>query len=438
MIQLEQLYQYYLQHPKVITDSRKIEQGCLFFALKGPNFDGNKYATDALKNGAAYAIVDDPQYQKGKTYLLVEDVLETLQALARHHRQQLEIPVIAITGSNGKTTTKELLSLVMSSHYRTHFTKGNFNNHIGVPLTLLAMPLDTEVAIIEMGANHLEEIALLCSIALPSHGLITNIGKAHLEGFGGVEGVKKGKGELFDFLAEHNGLAFVNRDELYLTDLAKAVRHQLFYVQSEKLDPDEDDYQTELVGVTPFVRVAFLNEVGGRTEVASQLVGVYNFQNIQTAVVLGRYFKVPSVKIKAAIEGYLPQNNRSQLIEKSTNTYLLDAYNANPTSMENALAYFAKVKAENKVAVLGDMLELGEYSETEHQKVLESAVANSFSAILLVGKAFGALMLNDKLTNVYQFENVAKLKEWLDQRVFENTHFLIKGSRGIRLEEILK
>lgn len=438
MIQLEQLYQYYLQHPKVITDSRKIEQGCLFFALKGPNFDGNKYATDALKNGAAYAIVDDPQYQKGKTYLLVEDVLETLQALARHHRQQLEIPVIAITGSNGKTTTKELLSLVMSSHYRTHFTKGNFNNHIGVPLTLLAMPLDTEVAIIEMGANHLEEIALLCSIALPSHGLITNIGKAHLEGFCGVEGVKKGKGELFDFLAEHNGLAFVNRDELYLTDLAKAVRHQLFYVQSEKLDPDEDDYQTELVGVTPFVRVAFLNEVGGRTEVASQLVGVYNFQNIQTAVVLGRYFKVPSVKIKAAIEGYLPQNNRSQLIEKSTNTYLLDAYNANPTSMENALAYFAKVKAENKVAVLGDMLELGEYSETEHQKVLESAVANSFSAILLVGKAFGALMLNDKLTNVYQFENVAKLKEWLDQRVFENTHFLIKGSRGIRLEEILK
>ena len=331
---LQQLYKIYLQHPNVITDSRKIETGCLFFALKGENFNGNKFAAQAIEKGAAYAIIDEADFQQGEQYILVEDVLTTLQKLARHHRQQFAIPVIAITGSNGKTTTKELISAVLSSHYQAHFTKGNFNNHIGVPLTLLAMPLDTEVAIIEMGANHKNEIGFLCKIARPTHGLITNIGSAHLEGFGSLEGVKQAKSELYGYLANHKGVAFINQDEPFLGELAEGIKWKIFYKKGEKPFSDRLPFEVQLIIDTPFVKAAFASHRGEYVRVDSQLIGAYNFNNIMTAVVLGTYFKVPGKKVKAAIEKYVSVNNRSQLLSIGTNTFILDAYNANPTSMK--------------------------------------------------------------------------------------------------------
>ncbi|MEM9821515.1 MAG: UDP-N-acetylmuramoyl-tripeptide--D-alanyl-D-alanine ligase [Bacteroidota bacterium] len=437
MNSIESLYPYFLQYPNVITDSRKIEPNCLFFALKGPNFNGNQYAKEALEKGAAYAIIDEVADQLDDRHLLVEDVLTTLQQLARYHRQQMEIPVLAITGSNGKTTTKALISEVMSSHYRTHFTKGNFNNHIGVPLTLLAMPQDTEVAIIEMGANHQGEIALLCSIAQPTHGLITNIGKAHLEGFGGLEGVKKGKGELYDYLAKVGGLAFVNLDEAHLADLSEKVTHRIFYLKSETLDPAIHHLETVMLEDRPVLSAAFLNENEELVKLQSHLMGEYNFQNIMSAIAIGRYFKVPGGKIKAAIEGYIPQNNRSQMVRQGDNTYLLDAYNANPTSMINALNYFAGIETDAKIAILGDMLELGEYSQQEHQAILDHALNLAIQTIVLVGKAFQQLE-TQHLPQVYQFEHAEATNHWLAEQHFENHHFLIKGSRGIALERILE
>ncbi|MCB9294716.1 MAG: UDP-N-acetylmuramoyl-tripeptide--D-alanyl-D-alanine ligase [Lewinellaceae bacterium] len=433
-MKLQELYELYLRHPKVSIDSRKVEPGCLFFAIKGERFDGNQFAAAALAAGAAYAVVDDPAGAQGGRCIVVEDSLQTLQELARHHRRQFFIPVIGITGSNGKTTTKELAAAVLGSHYRLHFTQGNFNNHIGVPLTLLAMPPDVEVAVIEMGANHQGEIDFLSRIAEPSHGLITNIGKAHLEGFGGIEGVKKGKSELYRFLAETGGMAFVNRDERFLEGLAAPVQKKVFYRRSAKPSLQERDIEIRLLADRPFVRVAFIDPAGKEYEANSQLIGIYNFNNIMTAIALGKYFKVPCAKIARAIEAYVPANMRSQLLERDGNTIVLDAYNANPNSMREAILTFAAMDARRRIAILGDMLELGEDSRQEHERIAELAAQQGFDDAVFVGPEFEATA---RTGGFRHFANVGELKRWFDAQGFRGCHILIKGSRGIRLEEVL-
>ena len=432
---MQDLYNIFLRHRKVVTDSRTIEPGCLFFALKGERFNGNHFAQAALDQGAAYVVIDEAAYQTSDRCILVDDVLKTLQQLAAYHRQKFYIPVIGITGSNGKTTTKELINAILSSHYPTHCTQGNFNNHIGVPLTLLAMPEGTEVAIIEMGANHVGEIDFLCQLADPTHGLITNIGKAHLEGFGSLEGVKTAKSELYKYLEKKRGIVFINLDEPYLKDLAAKNPSKIFYKQSDEIDLAKPIYETELIADNPFIKVAFNSSPNVKTTVQSQIIGHYNFNNIMTALAVGRYFKVPGEKMKAAIENYIPSNNRSQIVEKDSNTYILDAYNANPTSLKNALENFANMTAKRKIAIIGDMLELGDYSMAEHQAIYEQALASNFDQLILVGKEFQQLQVADE---VLQFLKVEAVKEWFDQQNFENTHFLIKGSRGIRLEHLIK
>ena len=431
---IDQLYNIYLQHPRVSTDSRQVEAGDLFFALRGERFDGNQYAAQALEKGAAYAIVDDPDVALTDRTILVENTLTTLQDLARHHRRQFYIPVIAICGSNGKTTTKDLVSAVLSSRYPTHYTKGNFNNHIGVPLTLLAMPLKTEVAVIEIGANHLGEVDLLCRIAEPTHGLITNIGKEHLEGFGSLEGVKQGESELYRYLAEQSGMAFINKDEDFLEELAAPVQKKLFYQQTDQPEAASRIYGVQLLQAFPTVRAAFVDDSNERIEVHAQLFGKYNFSNIMTAIVLGRYFKVPSAKVKAAIEAYQPLSNRSQIKKIDDNTFILDAYNANPSSMEQAIASFAEMTATSKVAILGHMLELGDASAEEHERIAHLALAQGFDQVVFVGEEFRAVA---ELPGATYFENTAALREWFAAQRFQNTYFLLKGSRGIQLEKLL-
>ena len=435
MQRIQDIYKLFIQHPLVITDSRKIEPECIFFALKGEKFNGNEFAQQAIDKGAAYAIIDEKKYKNGAQFILVKNVLETLQALAIHHRRQFHIPVIAITGSNGKTTTKELVSAVLASHYKAHWTKGNFNNHIGVPLTLLAMSTNTEVAIIEMGANHQGEIEFLCNIAEPTHGLITNIGKAHLEGFGGIEGVKKGKSELYRYLAKNRGVAFVNIDEPFLEELSKVVTWSIYYKKGDLPNSDRNPFEVQLLSKMPYIKAVFESDQDIPITIESNLIGEYNFNNIMTAAVLGIYFKVPDHKIKSAIENYIPKNNRSQLLTVGSNVFILDAYNANPTSMKSALTNFSKIEAQKKIAVLGAMKELGDYSDEEHKQISELATSYDFEKTLLVGEEFKNVDLN---SNATYFENVAELKNWFDKQNFENIHFLIKGSRSIGLEKILE
>ncbi|MEM1328683.1 MAG: UDP-N-acetylmuramoyl-tripeptide--D-alanyl-D-alanine ligase [Bacteroidota bacterium] len=430
---IKQLYQLFESCTQISTDSRTVEKDTLFFALSGERFDGNRFAKNALEKGAKYAVIDNVEYQEDDRYILVKDALKSLQDLAYYHRQQFKIPIIGITGSNGKTTTKELMASVLSSHYRTHFTSGNFNNHIGVPLTLLAMPKETEVAIIEMGMNHLGEIAALCEIADPTHGLITNIGKAHLEGVGGIEGVKKAKSELYDYLKAKNHLLFVNRDEPFLWELAgESYRKKLAY-SSHPEKAAHSIYQAIPESLEPTVKVRFRDDLGNNVPVQTQLMGAYNFQNVMTAITIGQYFKVPPLKIKAAIEQYVPTNNRSQWIEKGSNIFLLDAYNANPSSMSNVLDYFEQYKAERKVVILGDMLELGKESLSEHQYIVQQAKKKGFDQIILVGQHFGACR-SDQL----HFDTVEALIEWFSGQTFKETAFLVKGSRGIQLEQLLE
>ncbi len=428
---IAELYNIYLQHPKVITDSRQIEKGCLFFALKGERFNGNKYAKAALEQGASYAIIDEKEYRENSGCILVHNVLETLQALANYHRLQLDIPVIGITGSNGKTTTKELVSTILATKYRTAFTKGNFNNHIGVPLTLLAIPTDTEIAVVEMGANHQGEIDFLCEIAEPTHGIINNIGKAHLEGFGGIEGIKKGKAELYSFLTGHEGMAFINTDLPFLKELAneRNLRNRIEYNHKKG-----QDYSIELLSVEPFVFFK-IKEKHEAIEVKSQMIGAYNFDNILSAISLGKHFEISNEQIKTAIEGYIPQNNRSQIVKKGSNTFILDAYNANPTSTQHAVEHFRTIQNESKIVILGDMLELGEDSSAEHQMMADLVAALNFNQVILVGPEYQTAA---KSIDCLHFENVHLLKKWFAPKAFENTYFLIKGSRGIRLEELLK
>ena len=435
MVSLENLYSIFRQHPVVCTDTRQLTPGCLFFALKGDNFDGNQFALKALESGAAYAIVDDPALEKQERCLLVDDTLKALQQLANLHRRQFDIPLIAIAGSNGKTTTKELVSAVLSSHYPCHFTKGNLNNHIGVPLTLLAMPAETEVAVVEMGTNQPGDIDLLCEIAAPTHGLLTNIGKEHLEGFGNLHGVKKAEGELFRYLAHHNGCVFVNTAEKHLPGMARANRKKILYSATDALRQQDSIIDIRLVSAAPFVRIAFLSENDQPVEVQTQLIGRHNFHNVMTAVALGVYFKVPAAKIKTALEAYQPANNRSQILQRGTNTFLLDAYNANPSSMRVALEALRDVQASRKVAVLGDMLELGAESHAEHLHILKFAARCQFDQLVVVGPEFGRCPV--ARYKALHFPDTAAARHWFESQAFENTFFLLKASRGMRLEGVL-
>ena len=428
------LYLRFLASSGVSTDSRHLRAGNLFFALKGPNFDGNRYAAAALQAGARFAVVDDPSVAVDDNYVLVPDVLRALQELARHHRRHLTQPVLALTGSNGKTTTKELLAGVLSMHYRVHATQGNLNNHIGVPLTLLAMPLDTEIAVIEMGANHQEEIAALCRIAEPTHGLITNIGSAHLEGFGGIPGVIKGKGELFDYLREHRGVAFVNLNEAHLPALGQRVPQRVEYVASDAPDPKHPPMEAKLLATHPNVKVAFLAENGSLLEVETNLPGAHNFQNILAAIAVAKYFKVPGHKIAAALAAYVPSNNRSQRLRHRGVDFLLDAYNANPSSVAATLRAFAQLRPGRGAAVLGEMLELGDAAPAAHRRIAELARELALDPIVLVGAAFAESA--ERLGLPY-FPDTGSLKPWFWKQDWQDRLVLLKASRGVKLEQLL-
>ena len=423
-MKLDELYALYRQHPSVQTDTRRLQKGDLYFALKGPHFNGNAFAQQALEKGAVYAVIDEAGYTiEGKT-ILVDDVLATLQQLARHHRQQFTIPFLAITGSNGKTTTKELIHAVLSTTFTTYTTEGNLNNHIGVPLTLLKIKRDAQIAVIEMGANHQREIASYCEIALPTHGLITNCGKAHLEGFGGVEGVRKGKGELFDFLRKNEGTVFLMNDYDYLQSMSSGIQ-QIFTYGTKDAAVVGKAVQSD-----PFLQVEFTN--GPTGVVHTSLVGSYNLPNVLAAVAVGRFFGVEEEKIKRAIETYLPSNSRSQMVQKGSNRIILDAYNANPSSMKAAIDNFAKAESSNKILVLGAMAELGDESLEEHQRLVAEISRHPWRDVLLVGGDFR------KVSHPFHsFANATVAGEWLQTQNLRDAYLLVKGSRSMQMENVL-
>jgi len=421
---IEDLYKIYLQYPSVQTDSRRSNPGDLFFALKGPNFNANEFAAKALDDGASYAIIDDIRYDiPGKT-ILVDDVLTALQQLAKHHRQLLNIPFIGITGSNGKTTTKELIHAVLSSTFKTYTTEGNLNNHIGVPLTILKIKQDAEIAVIEMGANHLNEIASYCKIALPTHGLITNCGKAHLEGFGSEEGVRKGKGELYDHLRAHHGTAFVLWDYIYLRDMSNDIATRYTYGTADA------NVIGNIVGPNQYLAAQFSKGFNGIIQ--TNLVGDYNLPNLLAAVAVGKYFKVDDERIKISIENYYPTNSRSQLMQKNSNRIILDAYNANPSSMKAAIENFAKTDGNEKILALGAMAELGADSLKEHTSIVKEIDKYQWKDVILVG---GDFMKTDH--SYRKFSSAAEAGEWLQKFQPHNAFFLIKGSRSIQMEKLL-
>lgn len=426
-MQIAQLYDIYRKHPSVQTDTRKLKPGDLFFALKGPNFNGNRFVHSALQAGAAYAVTDEAPATPHSRIIVVNDTLTTLQQLAKYHREQFDIPFIAITGSNGKTTTKELVHAVLSTSYITYTTQGNLNNHIGIPVTILSIGPDAEMAVIEMGANHLHEIAGYCEYTLPTHGIITNCGKAHLEGFGGIEGVRKGKGELYEFLRGHNGTAFVMWDYDYLQSMSKGIPGIIKYGTTGEADITGQVNQSE-----PFLSVSFSKGVK-IPELLTQLVGQYNLPNVLVAATAGKYFNVPDSKIKAAIENYAPSNSRSQLIEKNGNKFILDAYNANPTSMKAAIENFAGIQAGNKVLMLGGMMELGNESMQEHEDIIALINRYKWHDVVLVGGDF--MQINHPYKKMADSTEAAA---WFKSRQFHDTYFLIKGSRSMQMEKVLQ
>ncbi|MFD0752221.1 UDP-N-acetylmuramoyl-tripeptide--D-alanyl-D-alanine ligase [Mucilaginibacter calamicampi] len=431
----EQLYQIYLQHPVITTDTRKITPGSLFFALKGENFDANTFAAQAIEAGAAYAIIDNAEYKAGEKYILIDDVLAALQDLARHHRRQLSIPVVGLTGTNGKTTTKELINAVLSEQFNTLATQGNLNNHIGVPLTLLNINTSHQAAVIEMGANHVGEIALLSSISQPTHGLITNVGKAHLEGFGSLEGVKKAKGELYDFLSANNQQAFINSNNPILMTMQAARRFQtppVFYG-----DAIDDLVSGEITGNAPYLSLKWTNNTSGESyEVKTQLTGAYNLDNILAAICIGVHFNLSPEQINKGISNYQPKNNRSQVVQTASNTLICDYYNANPTSMAAAIGNMGELAADNKVLVLGDMFELGTEAKAEHKAILEKALATPVNRRVIIGKEF--YKLKDDALPVEFYETRDDAAEGLKQRPITNSTILIKGSRGMALEKLVE
>lgn len=421
---LNKLYSIFLENPVISIDTRGISSGCLFFALKGPNFNANEFAISALEKGASYVVVDDARYVLDERYILVDDALTTLQNLANHHRKQLACTVIAITGTNGKTTSKEIIYRVLNKKFKTTATSGNLNNHIGVPLSLLAIDLDTECAIIEMGANHVGEIANLCKIAEPDIGVITNIGKAHLEGFGSLEGVLKAKTELYKFLGEKGCPIFTKDNQQNLLELVPNTSIKYTYGQL-----NTSNYRVNFVDAQPYVQVSM-----GKHRIKSQLIGDYNFDNIALSLALGLHFGVEIEKIKNAIESYVPTNNRSQLIKTEHNTILLDAYNANPMSVEKAIHNMINIEHSHKVLILGDMFELGEEEQKEHISMINHCLVAGFKEVYLVGNVF------DSVNNtIYpSYKKIQELIITLKDSPIKETFILIKGSRGMKLEELVE
>jgi UDP-N-acetylmuramoyl-tripeptide--D-alanyl-D-alanine ligase len=427
-ITIEALHHYFLQTTGVCTDTRNINEQSLFVALKGDNFDGNQFVVQAIKSGAKYAITDNANFANNKQIFYVKDTLIALQNLANYHRKQFSIPVIAITGSNGKTTTKELFNAILSKKYNTLATKGNLNNHIGVPLTLLQLNAAHEVAIIEMGANHQGEIELLSHIAEPTIGLITNIGKAHLEGFGGIEGVIKGKTELYQFLQKQNGLIVYNADNAILKD---KVNHHATLCYGFN---NEADCVGAIEKEQPFLHLNYRYKNEIPICVNSNLIGLYNAENILSAICVAKYLEVDDQAIIEGIAAYAPDNSRSQIIKKETNTIILDAYNANPSSMKAALDNFSKIDARNKLVILGDMFELGETSAEEHQHIAQAAIQNKANQCIFVGPQFSQ---TEAAQSQQSFLNVPDCMQYLKTLPLNERTILIKGSRGMKMEQIL-
>lgn len=426
MTTIANLHSLFLECSSVSTDTRKIEKNSLFVALKGDNFDANTFAKEALEKGAKYVVIDNPTYLIDNRTLLVKDSLVALQELAKHHRTFLGLPIIALTGSNGKTTTKELIHAVLSKKYNTLATIGNLNNHIGVPLTLLRFTKETEIGIVEMGANHQKEIEFLCQIAQPDYGYITNFGKAHLEGFGGVEGVIKGKSEMYDYLRGNNKMVFVNVDDSIQNEKSTNIKRFSF-----SLNNSTADVKISTIEANPMVKIIFNNQT-----VQSHLIGIYNANNINAAITIGNYFKVSDELIKEAIENYIPENNRSQLIQKNGNEIILDAYNANPSSMSAAITNFIQLEKKKKIAILGDMFELGEESLDEHEKIINLLIPETDIATYFIGKDFYANQIQN--THIKFFENFEQFAKFLNANQPEESLILIKGSRGMALEKTLE
>jgi UDP-N-acetylmuramoyl-tripeptide--D-alanyl-D-alanine ligase len=426
MTNIKDLYKKFQESGKISTDTRQISAGSIFFALKGDKFNANTFALQALEKGASYVVVDENEYAVNDKCLLVDNVLDTLQQLARYHRDQLKIPIIGLTGSNGKTTSKELLHSALSKKYKTYATKGNLNNHIGVPLTLLAIDNSIEIAVVEMGANHLGEIALLCSIANPSHGFITNIGRAHIGMFGGFENIIRAKSELYQHLIQNEGTVFINSQNEILANMAKRFKHPLFYPAKE------DYYHGELISADPFVSVRAENG----SQLQTKLIGAYNFENIMAALCIAKYFGVEPDEANAAIERYEPGNMRSQMLKKGTNTIILDAYNANPSSMQAAIENLAAIKSSGKVVILGDMFELEEESAKEHRGIGELLQHKKFDKVYLCGKLFKAALT--EIPTARYFEDKTALIENLKMHPLSDSTILVKASRGIGLETIVE
>lgn len=422
---IAELYKIYLQHSTIQTDTRKLQPGGIYFALSGANFDGNTFAQQAIEKGVAYAVIDNAAYAANEQYIVVPDVLTALQQLANYHRRQLNIPFIAITGSNGKTTTKELVAAVLRKRFITYATDGNLNNHIGVPLTILKIKQDAQMAIIEMGANHQKEIASYCEIAEPTHGIITNCGKAHIEGFGGIEGVRKGKGELYDYLRAHKGTIFRNTDLDYLEGMAHDIKQQITYGSAN----------AQYIG-KPLMNGVFLQLALLTTHTESildtNLVGEYNFPNVMTAVAIGLHFGIPVDEIKHAIADYTPDNSRSQWMQKGSNKIILDAYNANPTSMRAAILNFATADLPSKMLWIGGMKEMGTEELYEHKELVALISKYQWEQVILVGKEF-----KEVRGNFTWFENSAGAAGYIKAHVPQNSSILVKGSRGSKMEVLV-
>ena len=425
-MEIEKIYGKFQECSGVSTDTRKINQESMFFALKGDNFDANSFAKEALEKGAKYVIIDNPDYKINKSTILVEDTLKCLQSLAKYHRKQLKTVLIGLTGSNGKTTTKELINAVLSSKFKTIATIGNLNNHIGVPLTLLRLKPETEIGIIEMGANHQKEIEFLCNIAEPDYGYITNFGKAHLEGFGGVEGIIKGKSELYQHLDKQDKTAFVNFDDPLQKEKTKNIK-RITFSHTEK----QTNLFISAIEADPMVKITF-----NKTEIQSNLIGAYNATNINAAITIGKHFKIEETAIKKAIEAYIPDNNRSQLIEKNTNEIILDAYNANPSSMQAAIANFSQINKENKIAILGDMFELGTESSTEHKIIVDQLKQLEKIETYFIGKDFYQNKVES--AHLHFYESFVQFSDYIKDKNTKNSFILIKGSRGMALERTLE
>ncbi len=422
---IQDLYQKYLNSTGVSTDTRTLRPGNMFFALRGPQFNANEFARKAVESGASFAVIDDPSMHTDSRIILVNDSLQTLQALASLHRDHLKIPIIGLTGSNGKTTTKELINAVLSRKYKTYSTQGNLNNHIGVPITILSINENIEIGIIEMGANKIGDILELCEIAKPTHGFITNIGQAHIEGFGSYEGVLRGKSELYDWLLIHEGIVFINSMDPVLFNMSKRFKDPVFF-------PGKNDfYHCSLENSKPFIRIR--DEKGN--EIQTRLIGSYNFLNVATALCIGKYFQVSPEAAKDGIEAYEPRNNRSQLIKKGNNTIILDAYNANPSSMEAALLQLNEMKGQNKVVILGDMFELGDYTQEGHRKIGTLTKKMKLNQVIFCGERMHFAHTENR--EARYFKSRKELEEFLENHIFENSIILIKGSRAMALENIV-